>query len=146
MFITESDWDKSFIWLIYLMTYQFFMDYIMPKCDSFRKDQFDLMMRHKKILPLQFRVNLGVTPKILMLWYWSLTTGCRLVSYVGCSQFISSSIPTIILWRCPWCNGYRRRKWTRRYEFQSWKRLIAFHIALIPLGKVWIILPPARGK
>ena len=33
-------------------------------------------------------------------------------------------------------NGYRRRKWTRRHEFKSWTRLIAFHIALIPLGKV----------
>ena len=44
------------------------------------------------------------------------------------------------MWRIPWCNGYRRRKWTRRYEFKSWSRLIAFHIALIPLGKVWIQL------
>ena len=42
--------------------------------------------------------------------------------------------------RCPWCNGYRRRKWTRRNEFKSWTRLISFHIALIPLGKVWIQL------
>ena len=42
--------------------------------------------------------------------------------------------------RCPWCNGYRHRKWTRRHEFKSWTRLIAFHIALIPLGKVWIQL------
>ena len=41
---------------------------------------------------------------------------------------------------CPWCNGYRRRKWTRRHKFKSWTRLIAFHIALIPLGKVWIQL------
>ena len=38
--------------------------------------------------------------------------------------------------RCPWCNGYRRRKWTRRHEFTSWTKLIAFHVALIPLGKV----------
>ena len=37
---------------------------------------------------------------------------------------------------CPWCNGYRCRKWTRRHEFKSCTRLIAFHIALIPLGKV----------
>ena len=42
--------------------------------------------------------------------------------------------------RCPWCNGYRHRIWTRRYEFNSCTRLIAFHIALIPLGKVWIQL------
>ena len=41
---------------------------------------------------------------------------------------------------CPWCNGYRHRKWTWRQEFKSWMRLIAFHIALIPLGKVWIQL------
>ena len=41
---------------------------------------------------------------------------------------------------CPWCNGYRRRKWTWWYEFKSWTRLITFHIALIPLGKVWIQL------
>ena len=40
----------------------------------------------------------------------------------------------------PWCNCYRRRKWTRRHEFKPWTRLIAFHIALIPLGKVWIQL------
>ena len=32
--------------------------------------------------------------------------------------------------------GYRRRKWLRRREFKSWPRLIAFHIALIPLRKV----------
>ena len=40
----------------------------------------------------------------------------------------------------PWCNCYRRRNWTRRLEFKSWTRLIALHIALIPLGKVWIQL------
>ena len=45
-----------------------------------------------------------------------------------------------LLRRCPWCNGYRRRKWTRRHEFKSWTILIAFHIALIHLGKVWIQL------
>ena len=42
----------------------------------------------------------------------------------------------LIMRRCPWCNGYRRRKWTRQHEFKTWTRLIAFHIALIPLGKV----------
>ena len=41
---------------------------------------------------------------------------------------------------CPWCSRYRLRKWTRRHEFKSWTRRIAFHIALIPLGKVWIQL------
>ena len=45
-----------------------------------------------------------------------------------------------IIRRCPWCNGYRRRKWTQRHEFKSWTRLISNHIALIPLGKVLIQL------
>ena len=45
--------------------------------------------------------------------------------------------------RCPSCNGYRCRKGTQRHEFKSWTRLIAFHIALIPLGKVWIQYSPS---
>ena len=43
-------------------------------------------------------------------------------------------------WRCLWCDGYRQRKWTRWHEFKSWLRLTAFHIALIPLGKILIQL------
>ena len=38
----------------------------------------------------------------------------------------------ICIWGCLWYNGYRRRKWTRRHEFKSRTRLIAFHIVLIP--------------
>ena len=38
------------------------------------------------------------------------------------------------------CNGYRHRIWARRHEFKSWTWLIAFHIALISLGKVGIQL------
>ena len=39
-------------------------------------------------------------------------------------------------------------KWTRRDEFKSWTILIAFHIALIPIGKGMnpIILPPAMDR
>ena len=52
------------------------------------------------------------------------------------------SLPQSILYcrGVPRCNAYRRRKWTRRNEFKYWIKLIAFHIALIPLGKVWIQL------
>ena len=51
-------------------------------------------------------------------------------------------------WRCLWCNGYRRRKWTRRHEFKSWTRLIAFSHSTNTLGKGMnpIILPLAMGK
>ena len=41
---------------------------------------------------------------------------------------------------CLWCNGYCHRKWTWWHKFKSWTRLIAFHVALIPLGKVGIQL------
>ena len=36
--------------------------------------------------------------------------------------------------------GYDFRKWTESYQFKSWTRMIAFHIALISLGKVRIQL------
>ena len=35
---------------------------------------------------------------------------------------------TQIFWRCLWCNGHYRRKWTWRYEIKSWRKLMAFHI------------------
>ena len=58
------------------------------------------------------------------------------ISSNSSSQFSSIwPIDFIISWKCPWCNSYRRRKWTRRHEFKFWTRLIAFHIALIPLGR-----------
>ena len=56
------------------------------------------------------------------------------ISWIGTLSGIGASP----LWRCPWCNGYRRRIWARRHKLKSWTWLIAFHIALIPLGKVWI--------
>ena len=59
---------------------------------------------------------------------------------LGYSSFYFRTLYQSTNWRCPWCNCYHRRKWTRRHEFKSWTRLIAFHIALIPLGKVWIQL------
>ena len=52
--------------------------------------------------------------------------------------FLYTSIPLYSNRRCLWCNGYRRRKWTRWHEYKPWTRPIEFHIALIPLGKVWI--------
>ena len=65
----------------------------------------------------------------------------------NCHIFPYSLRPLTTLWYelsykeiCPWCNGYRRRKWTRQHEFKSWTRQIAFHIALKPLGKVWVQL------
>ena len=58
--------------------------------------------------------------------------------YITFLHLVYSSLSSS--WKCPWCNGYRRRKWTRRHESKSLTTMIAFHIALIPLGKVWIQL------
>ena len=69
--------------------------------------------------------------------------GSRELKYTGESMFLKMSVGRNVLYqvgvninRCPWCDCYRRRKWTRRHEFKSWTRLVAFHIAPIPLGKV----------
>ena len=37
------------------------------------------------------------------------------------SLTVLSAVTHIITlnWRCPWCNGYRRKKWTRQHEFKS---------------------------
>ena len=58
-----------------------------------------------------------------------------LVLYLSKKKKLNKLPPSYIR-MCPWCNGYRRRMWTRRHEFKSWTSLITFHIALIPLGKV----------
>ena len=77
---------------------------------------------------------------------------CRTLAYVGCPTNINMGIANpmrltdksnkslilVYIWRYSWC--YNRRKWTWRHAFKTWTRLIAFHIALIPLGKVWIQL------
>ena len=65
------------------------------------------------------------------LLYWIIIIKINFILYM--------KLP-LLLWSCSWCKGYRRRKWTRQHEFKTWTRLIAFHIALIPLGKVWIRL------
>ena len=51
-----------------------------------------------------------------------------------------------ILWRCQWCNGYRRRKWTRQHEFKSWTDCISQSTKTHGKGMNTIILPPAMGK
>ena len=47
---------------------------------------------------------------------------------------------------CPWCNGYRRRNWTRRHEFKSWTDCISQSTNTFGKGMNPIILPPTMGK
>ena len=66
---------------------------------------------------------------------------CSTLSHCKNSErvlLMSTGLVILLKRRCPWCNGYRPRKWTQWHEFKSWTRLIAFYMALIPLGKVWI--------
>ena len=73
-------------------------------------------------------------------WWWSSSSLRKFQFILMYILDIRLRINCPILRRCTWCNGYRRRTWTWRHEFKPWMRLIAFHIALIPLGKVWIQL------
>ena len=96
--------------------------------------------------------NLRPYTSLLSLFLSSISISSSVAHYRNDREYITSWIAQVLitlmrfqLWsliliRCPWCNGYRRKKWTRRHEFKSWTRLIAFHLALIPLGKVWIQL------
>ena len=47
--------------------------------------------------------------------------------------------------RCPWCNGYLRRKWTRRQILDE-TDCISHSINTLGKGMNPIILPSAMGK
>ena len=109
------------------------------------------LKRQSKILPLSHeetsanKENLNAYVSHVLFTYICLTaTESSIYIYIYIYIYTHKAVLKIlydgITWRCQWCNGYRRRKWTRRHEFKSSTRLIAFHIALIPLGKVWIQL------
>ena len=98
-------------------------------------------------LPRSCSIAFQLSSKVLVLIAFFFALLCFL-SVLPCGQPDKFYIRQVLFFklsltisrRCLWCNGYRRRKWTRRHEFKSWTRLIAFHIALIPAGKVWIQL------
>ena len=108
-------------------------DYI---CDCFYEIMHDYM-RYYHWKNGNFRVS-------CLFWTYVDTIFCGRVKAAAhrphkiCVAFTMSRLTIKLLWGCLWCNCYRRRKWTRRHEFKSWTRLIAFLMALIPLGKVWI--------
>ena len=79
-------------------------------------------------------VSGSMPPSKLRSWVWCSSKGPKDGPGKQLHVFQGDYIPF------PWCSRYRRRKWTRRHEFKSWTWLTAFHIALIPLGKVWIQL------
>ena len=51
---------------------------------------------------------------------------------------ITNCVPRSTFSRFCWSSNNKLCTQKHWYEFKSWTRLIAFHIALIPLGKVWI--------
>ena len=131
------------------------------KLISQKNDDFISILRFGNLITYESRkcrVNLASLFAIISVWYlfkrfdmMSIDSfrwlACQVLDYSGKVFFLSKMILNkgnkvyhSITRRCPWCCRYRRRKWTRRHEFKSWTRLIAFHIALMPLGKVWIQL------
>ena len=82
-------------------------------------------------------------------WIFDIPQSSSTRASDGLVSYLGHSLGWVVLPHCrnaisifysPWCNGYRCRIWTRRHKFKSWTWLIAFHIALIPSGKVWIQL------
>ena len=45
-----------------------------------------------------------------------------------------------------WHNSYHCWKWTKQHKFNSWMRLFAFHLILIPLINEWIYSPSSYEK
>ena len=98
----------------------------------------NLTLLSQNVVSLATKMNI-----IQITWKKKLVYTCIINSLVADYLSLVKENSTLnlennLFWGSSWCNGYRRRKWTQRHEFKSWTRLIAFHIALIPLGKVWI--------
>ena len=112
-------WMRFLLYNLVSSSFLFFQEYFF--CFFFHLDFFDVRFQYSQVL-VSFFIS-----ELFDFFSWF------------CSS-IPSEIDRHVMRRFPWCNGYRRRKWTRQLEFKSSTRLIAFHIALIPLGKVWIRL------
>ena len=95
----------------------------------------NFMKMSLNILDWQYSKKLSLVPTTAV----DLIDLLRSLSYIAWIAPRALFLSELSKWSF-WCNGYRHRKWTRRHEFKSWTRLIAFHMALIPLGKVWIRL------
>ena len=96
-----------------------------------------IVMKNQLPFFVQFGYFVWKDIKLLEL-YNAKSTHVKNSSSRSSIQLIAGRGNKVFFRRCPRCNVYRRRKWTRNHEVKSWTRLIAFHKALIPLGKVWI--------
>ena len=95
---------------------------------------FELLKKYLNLYPPRVKSfrSIGITiSKNIYIYFVVISIQFNMKSALSINPSIYISLHV-----CPWCNGYRRRKCTKRHEFKSWTRLIAFHIALIPLGKV----------
>ena len=128
---------KNKVFILFLLQHCFFLlhvafdvwsIYLLKKKKKKKKKHIPLL----GILFLRdcFILNWGVGVDMLCFCFFFLSLGHTIQS--------ECQAQTCLLWRCTWCIDYCCRKWTRRHEFKSWTRMIAFHIALIPLGKVRI--------
>ena len=72
----------------------------------------------------------------------------RLISTANCScDNISTDRKASKTRRCPWCNGYRRRKWTRwQLKILDETGCISHSTNTLGKGMNPVILPPAMGK
>ena len=92
-------------------------------------------------IPQSFSIT-GTSPSDCLMSYLGHSLGEGSIPSAEVQSVYSTALAdwSKCVYKYEWCNCDRRWKWTRRHVFKSWTRLIAFHIALIPLGKVWIQL------
>ena len=130
LLINQADFNSAVIWLVSILP-------LISNSSSF-------LARFLGTVPRVLTISFTVTSM-----FHRFFTSLARSRYLSASQLLLFSLCVLlelqihillVLRRCLWCNGYRRRKWTRRHEFKSWTRMIAFYIALLPLGKVWIQL------
>ena len=94
--------------------------------------QFHSLPIVQTLLPVTFGYSLSSEAVVMMLFSHML------------QQY--TYICLIITRQCPWCNGYRRRNWTRQHEFKSWTDCISHSTNTLGKGMNPIILPPAMVK
>ena len=133
---TKSMTDEHLKSFLRLVTNSYCPNYAVVS-DPIRCSSSEQVSEHKCIQPYY---TIWIWFLCLMVYQSSWVIKCQNHICWTAVVLINPHLVSLVSRRCPWCSRYRRRKWTRRYEFKSWTRLIAFHIALIPLGKVWIQL------
>ena len=118
---------SSQVYIIFLVPTQILG--VTPSADSFHMDTSSSNMpptqltQHFRRSLLVYQCPVYFRKQTFFLLFFCFQCSTLLTRHPRNSRSISSgALRTVYFkqqWRCPWCNGYHRRKWTRRHEFKS---------------------------